>query len=74
MKLLQAGDQQKAACEICKTFVNATFKLKNVDLSDKSATVKNVLVGVCDNCNSVIVLPHQESCLVKKTIDKSRLA
>jgi hypothetical protein len=66
-------DQQKAACEICKAFVNTTFKLKDVDLSDNSATVKNVLVGFYDNCNSVIVLPHQSSDIVKGTIDKSRL-
>ena len=73
MKLLKVGDQQKAACEICKAFVNTSFKLKDVDLSDKSATVKNVLVGVCDNCNSVIVLHHQSSDIVKETIDKSKL-
>jgi hypothetical protein len=74
MKLLRVGDKKKAACEKCKAFVNATFKLKDVDLSDKIAIVKNVLVGICDNCNSVIVLPHQSSDLVKETIDKSRLA
>ena len=74
MKLLQLGGQQKAACEECKAFVNATFKIRDVDLSDKSATVKDVLVGVCDNCNSVIILPHQSAGLVKKTIDENRMA
>jgi hypothetical protein len=73
MKLYQVNDKQKAACEKCKAFVSATFKLRDVDLSDKSDTVKNVLVGVCDICNDVIVLPHQSSVLVKKTIDKSKL-
>jgi len=38
MKLLKVGNQQKAACEICKEFVNTTFKLKDVDLSGNSAT------------------------------------
>tara|TARA_R110001592_G_scaffold82307_7_gene243782 strand:- start:14410 stop:14640 length:231 start_codon:yes stop_codon:yes gene_type:complete len=73
MKLYQVSDQQKAACEKCKAFVNATFKLRDVDLSDKSSTVKNVLVAVCDSCNEVILLPHQSSDLVKETIDKSKL-
>lgn len=68
MKLVNVGDKQKAACEECKAFVNATFQIRNVDLSDKSATVKNVLVGVCDNCNNVIILPHQSVGLVKETI------
>ncbi|GAA6170731.1 hypothetical protein NBRC116592_04010 [Colwellia sp. KU-HH00111] len=63
MKILKVGDSQKAACEKCQSFVNATFKLRDVTLSD-SGKVKNTLVGVCDKCDkcdSVILIPHQST-------------
>lgn len=73
MKLFKIGDVQKVACENCKAFVNATFVLRDVPLSDGSCIVENVLVGVCNQCDSVIVLPQQESELVKSAIAKARL-
>jgi broad-specificity NMP kinase len=73
MKLFKIGDVQKAGCEKCKAFVDATFVLRDVPLSDGSCIVENVLVGVCNQCDSVTVLPQQESELVKSVIDKARL-
>jgi hypothetical protein len=73
MKLFKIGDVQKAACEKCKAFVDATFMLRDVPLSDGSCIVANVLVGVCNQCGSVTVLPQQESELVKSAIAKARL-
>lgn len=72
MKLFRVGDTQKAACEKCEEFVDATFKLQDVPLSDNSTIVENVLVGVCNQCDSVIVLPQQETHLVKATIAKAK--
>lgn len=74
MKILKVGDTQKAVCEHCKSFESITFKLRDVPFSDKSGIVKNVLVGVCDKCDSVAVLPHQSTPAVKKQLDSQRKA
>ena len=72
MKILKVGDTQKAACNHCRRFENVTFKLRNVPFSDGKGIVKNVLVGVCDNCNSVAVLPHQSTPVVRKQLEARR--
>jgi len=69
MKVFKLGDHQLAACETCKSFENATFKIRNVPLSDGSGVVNDILVGVCDRCDCVTILPHSEVPLVKKQID-----
>ncbi len=74
MKILKVDDTQRAACNNCKSFENVTFKLRDVPFSDGSGVVKNVLVGVCDRCNSVAVLPHQSTPLVQKQIEIQRKA
>jgi len=72
MKILKVGDAQKAACNQCKRFENVTYRLRTVPFSDGKGVVKNVLVGVCDSCNSVAVLPHQSSPVVKKQLEVRR--
>ena len=72
MKILRVGDTQKAACSDCKSFVTVTFKLRTVPFSDGIGAVKNVLVGVCDRCDCVAVLPHQSTPVVKKQMDAQR--
>jgi len=72
MKIFKVGESQKAACEICQSFENATFKLRDVPFSDGKGIVKNVLVGVCDKCDSVTVLPHQSTPAVKKQYEAKR--
>jgi hypothetical protein len=72
MKILKVGDQEKAICNTCKTLVSVTYQLKDVPFSDQSGIVKDVLVGVCDCCNSVIVLPHQSTPKVKRQLAKQR--
>jgi len=74
MKILKVGDTQRAACDHCKAFVPVTFKLRTVPFSDGVGTVKNVLVGVCEHCDSVVVLPHQSTPVVKKQMDAQRKA
>ena len=66
MTTFKVGDSKRAACEQCQAFVNATFQVRDVPLSDGSNTVKNILVGVCDICDSVILLPSQSTPAVKQ--------
>ena len=72
MKILKVGDTKNAACNNCKSFQGVTFKLRDVPFNDGSGVVKNVLVGVCDNCDSVAVLPHQSTPAVKKQLEVQR--
>ncbi len=72
MKILKVGDTKKAACNTCESFQNVTFQLRNTPFSDGSGIVKNVLVGVCNACDSVVVLPHQSTPAVKKQLEKQR--
>lgn len=74
MKILKVGDTQKAACNNCQSFVDVTFELRDVPLSDGSGMVKNILVGVCNRCDSVAVLPHQSTPVVKKQLEVQRRA
>lgn len=74
MKILKVGEKEKAACSNCNAFVTVTYKLRDVPFSDGSGIVKNVLVGVCEQCDSVCVLPHQSTPVVKAELDKQRKA
>ena len=65
MKIFKVGESLKAACSTCQSFENATFPLRDVPFSDGTGVVK-VLVGVCDKCESVTVLPHQSTPAVKR--------
>jgi len=72
MKILKVGDTTKVACNSCQSFQSTTFKLRDTPFSDGSGVVKNVLVGVCNNCDSVVVLPHQSTPAVKNKIEVQR--
>jgi len=72
MKILKVGDTKKAACNTCESFQDVTFQLRDTPFNDGSGIVKNVLVGVCNACDSVVVLPHQSTPAVKKQLEKQR--
>jgi len=72
MKIFKVGDSQKSICENCRSLENATFTLRNVPFSDGRGIVKNVLVGVCDKCDEVSILPHQSTPVVKKQLEAQR--
>ncbi len=72
MKIVKMEDKSTAACQRCKTFVDVTYRLRDVPLSDGSDIVKDVLAGVCDICDNVCVLPHQSVPKVSKTMERQR--
>jgi len=74
VEILKVNDTKKAACSKCKSFEDVTFKLRDAPLSDGSGTVKNVLVGVCNTCDSIAVLPHQSVPAVQKQLEVQRKA
>lgn len=72
MKILTVGDIKKVICNECGSFQQVTFKLRDVPFSDNSGVVKNVLAGVCDCCDSVAVIPHQSTPVIKKQLEVQR--
>jgi hypothetical protein len=72
MKIVKSEDKSTAACQTCKKLVDVTYRLRDVPLSDGSDIVKAVLVGVCDICDDVCVLPHQSVPKVSKTMQQKR--
>lgn len=74
MEILKVNDSKKAACDKCQSFEDVTFKLRDAPLSDGSGIVKNVLVGVCNKCDSIAVLPHQSAPAVQKQLEVQRKA
>lgn len=72
MKIFKVGDTHKAICENCQSLETAIFQLRDVPFSDGSGLVKNVLVGVCDKCDEVCLLPHQSTPAVKKQFETQR--
>lgn len=72
MKILKVGDTKKAACNNCRSFQDVTFKLRDTPFNDGTGTVKNVMVGVCNHCDSIVVLPHQSTPAVKKQLEAQR--
>ena len=72
MKIVKAEDKSTAACQTCKKVSDVTYRLRDVPLSDGSDIVKDVLVGVCDICDNVCVLPHQSVPKVTKTMERQR--
>ncbi len=68
MKLLFEGDKCKAICEHCGP-VTTTYLYRDVSLSDSGKIVKDVLVGVCDKCDSVASMPAQSTTVIKAEIE-----
>jgi hypothetical protein len=72
VNIVKVGDTTKATCNECKKFVDVTYRLCDVPLSDGSGTVDGVLAGTCDSCGTVCALPHQSVPMVAKAIAKQR--
>jgi RNase P subunit RPR2 len=72
MKILKIGDKEQAICNTCQALVGVTYQLRDVPFNDQSGVVKDILVGVCENCDTVAVLPHQSTPKVKQQLAKQR--
>jgi len=66
MKLLFEGDQGKALCEHCQQVVTTTYVRRDVPFSDGQGQAKEILVGVCDDCDTVVAIPAQSTPSIKE--------
>ena len=72
MKLYKVGEKSKAICEQCGQLRSTTFKERNVPLRSGKGTVPNVLVAVCDTCDSVVSIPQQSVPRIQEVIHGTR--
>ena len=69
MSILKVGDKSEGICQDCKSIVSTTFKLRDVPFSDESGVARNILAGICDQCERVITIPNQSTPAIKKAFD-----
>jgi hypothetical protein len=69
MKIVKEGDKRQVVCPRCG-LSHATYLLRDIDFSDNSGTVKNVLAGVCDRCEQVVSIPKQSTAKVRAEYNK----
>ena len=65
-KEYKEGDESKAICDNCEKMVSTTFKNREIKINSISNQV-SLLVGVCNDCDKTVSIPHQE---VKKISEK----
>ena len=63
------GSKSKAICETCSNIVNTTMKLRDVGLSDGSKVIKDLIVGVCDNCDETVSIPSTQTSKIKAVLE-----
>lgn len=61
---MKEGECCKIICNDCG-LTDATYLLRDVDFSDKSGTVKGLLVAACNQCDQVVGIPSQSTAKVK---------
>ncbi len=73
MEIYKEGDKSKAICSHCKKIVPTTFQVRTAQIKDgdESYKVPNVLVGVCDVCESTVSVPQQSFTAVAEVRKKA---
>jgi hypothetical protein len=73
MKLYSAGDKIKGICDGCESVVQATFAYRDVPFDDSSGVAENILVGVCDTCSAVMLVPPQSTPAIRRAHSSKEL-
>jgi len=69
MKFYIEGDKSKAICPHCG-LVSTTFQYRDLTLKESNKVVKNILVGVCDDCNTTVSTPAQSTAEINRVREK----
>lgn len=59
MEFYKENDKSKAICEKCRKIVTTTFKYS--DFERWNIVVPDVLLDFCDECGSLVSIPHQST-------------
>lgn len=75
MIIVKEGDKGQSLCEDCGKIVTYTYKVRDVPYGSDGhdeGIIFNILVGVCDECNEMIIIPHQSSPQVRDALSAHR--
>jgi len=72
MKQISSLDKEKAICENCERLVTTTYSHRDVPVLSDGTTV-NILANVCDECDCVVGIPHQEVWKIKEKLEELKL-
>lgn len=53
------GDVTATTCAVCGKQVHARYETRNIRMNRSRVVYSNILVGVCNECDSMISLPRQ---------------
>jgi hypothetical protein len=70
-RLYVEGDKSKAICLHCKQTVATTFQRRDVPFSDGKGSARDILVSVCDTCDTVLAIPAQSTPAIKEARTKA---
>lgn len=68
MKLYKVNDKLRGICARCREIRSATLTERDVPLRSGKGIVHDVLVGVCDVCDMVILVPPQSTPRIQETV------
>jgi hypothetical protein len=60
------GDTSATNCTVCRKQVNARFETRDLRMNRSAVTFSNILVSVCDECDSMIGLPRQSVAQIRE--------
>ncbi|WP_449433966.1 hypothetical protein [Pseudomonas putida] len=66
MKILLEGDTGKALCEHCQAVVQTRYTRRDVPFSDGQGVARDILVGVCGHCDTVVAIPPQSTPAIRE--------
>lgn len=55
------GERSQAICPRCHGLVPTTYRHRDLPFSDGSVSAWNLLVSVCDACDTVVATPAQST-------------
>lgn len=71
VRIVKEGDQKQVLCSSCG-LSPGTYRLCDIEFSDQSATVKEVLAAVCDSCGEVASIPKQSTAKVSAEYNRMK--
>ena len=65
-KLYKAGQKSQAICPDCKAMMPTTYAHRDMTFDEGEALVEDLLVQVCDKCDTPVVIPAQSMPAIKR--------
>lgn len=65
-------ERTEAPCPQCRDWVDATYKYRTLPREAAGVKVDNVLVAVCDKCDTIVGIPDQSAPKIKEAREKPK--